>query len=353
MLTSEQDPLDLNLVSNSDLSDLDLELILGERATGLNTEQSEVTVGGEKIGYDGLIIATGARARKLSKFDHIDGIHTLRTVDDALAIRLGLISSSSIVIVGAGFIGSEVAAAARQRGCKVTIVEANEAPLVRGLGIKVGNACANLHYSNDIDLRFGVGVKDVHGSSSIEAVALTDGTVLPAELLVVGIGAVPNTEWLAGSGLSVDDGVVCDETLNAGIRGVYAVGDVARAPNKWLGGQIRRTEHWTTATEHAALAAKNLLTPEESAPYSSVPFIWSDQNDHRIQVAGDTIDFDDVQILSGSVEEQSFIAGYRHGNSLAGVMALNNMPRFVKYRRLLAGHSSWQDAVDLSLELTT
>lgn len=353
MLTSEQDPLDLNLVSNSDLSDLDLELILGERATGLNTEQSEVTVGGEKIGYDGLIIATGARARKLSKFDHIDGIHTLRTVDDALAIRLGLISSSSIVIVGAGFIGSEVAAAARQRGCKVTIVEANEAPLVRGLGIKVGNACASLHYSNDIDLRFGVGVKDVHGSSSIEAVALTDGTVLPAELLVVGIGAVPNTEWLAGSGLSVDDGVVCDETLNAGIRGVYAVGDVARAPNKWLGGQIRRTEHWTTATEHAALAAKNLLTPEESAPYSSVPFIWSDQNDHRIQVAGDTIDFDDVQILSGSVEEQSFIAGYRHGNSLAGVMALNNMPRFVKYRRLLAGHSSWQDAVDLSLELTT
>ena len=177
--------------------------------------------------------------------------------------------------------------------------------------------------------------------------------MLPAELLVVGIGAVPNTEWLAGSGLTVDDGVVCDETLNAGIRGVYAVGDVARAPNKWLGSQIRRTEHWTTATEHAALAAKNLLTPEESAPYSSVPFIWSDQNDHRIQVAGDTIDFDDVQILSGSVEEQSFIAGYRHGNSLAGVMALNNMPRFVKYRRLLAGHSSWQDAVDLSLELKT
>ena len=353
MLTSEQDPLDLNLVSNSDLSDLDLELILGERATGLNTEQSEVTVGGEGIGYDGLIIATGARARKLSKFDHIDGIHTLRTVDDALAIRLGLISSSSIVIVGAGFIGSEVAAAARQRGCKVTIVEANEAPLVRGLGIKVGNACANLHYSNGVELRLGVGVEDVHGSSSIEAVALTDGTVLPAELLVVGIGAVPNTEWLAGSGLTVDDGVVCDETLNAGISGVYAVGDVARAPNKWLGSQIRRTEHWTTATEHAALAAKNLLTPEESAPYSSVPFIWSDQNDHRIQVAGDTIEFDDVQILSGSVEEQSFIAGYRHGSSLAGVMALNNMPRFVKYRRLLAGHSSWQDAVDLSLELKT
>ena len=258
MLTSEQDPLDLNLVSNSVLSVLDLELILGEGATGLITEQREVTVGGEEIGYDGLIIATGARARKLSKFDHIDGIHTLRTVDDALAIRLGLVTTSSIVIVGAGFIGSEVAAAARQHGCQVTIIEANEAPLIRGLGITVGNACANLHYSNGVELRLGVGVEDVHGSSSIEAVALTDGTVLPAELLVVGIGAVPNTEWLVGSGLSVDDGVVCDETLNAGISGVYAVGDVARAPNKWLGSQIRRTAHWPTATAHAALAAKPL-----------------------------------------------------------------------------------------------
>ena len=256
MLTSDQDPLELTLVSNSDLSDLGLDLILGEQATALNTERSEVTVGGEEIRYDGLIIATGARARKLSKFDDIGGIHTLRTVDDALAIRSGLQSSSSVVIVGAGFIGSEVAAAAKQRGCQVTIVEANEAPLVRGLGIKVGDAYANLLRSNDIDLRLGVSVEEVHGDESIEGVTLTDGAFVSAELLVVGIGAVPNTEWLTTSGLSVDDGIVCDETLNAGVRGIYAVGDVAKAPNRWLGDRIRRTEHWTTATEHAVLAAK-------------------------------------------------------------------------------------------------
>ena len=351
MLTSDQDPLDLTLVSNSDLSDLDLELILGAEATALDTVHNEVTVGGEGIAYDGLIIATGARARKLSKFDQIDGIHTLRTVEDALAIRSGLQSSSSIVIVGAGFIGSEVAAAAKKQGCHVTIVEANDAPLVRGLGVKVGNACANIHRSNDIDLRLGVSLEDVHGSEGIEGVSLTDGTFLPAELLVIGIGAVPNTEWLTTSGLHVDDGVVCDATLNAGLRGIYAVGDVARAPNRWLGGRVRRTEHWTTATEHAALAAKNLLTPEDGEPYNSVPFIWSDQNEDRIQVAGDTTDFDEVQIISGSIEDQDFIAGYRHGNSLVGVMALNNMRTFVKYRRLLASHGSWQDALDLSQEL--
>ncbi len=351
MLTSDQDPLELTLVSNSDLSDLQLELVLGEHATALDTERREVTVGGEGISYDGLVIATGARARKLSKFDHIEGIHTLRTVDDALAIRSGLESSSTIVIVGAGFIGSEVAAAAKQRDCQVTIVEANEAPLVRGLGIEVGNACANIHRSNGIDLRLGVGIKDINGGADIEEVTLTDGSSMPAELLVVGIGAVPNTEWLATSGLSLDDGVVCDETLNAGIPGVYAVGDVAKAPNRWLGGRVRRTEHWTTATEHAALAAKNLLTPEDSEPYNSVPFIWSDQNEDRIQVAGDTTDFDEVQIFGGSTEDQDLIAGYRHGNSLVGVMALNNMRTFVKYRRLLASHGSWQDALDLSQEL--
>ena len=351
MLTSDQDPLDLTLVSNSDLSDLGLDLILGEQATALNTERSEVTVGGEEIRYDGLIIATGARARKLSKFDDIGGIHTLRTVDDAVAIRSGLQSSSSVVIVGAGFIGSEVAAAAKQRGCQVTIVEANEAPLVRGLGIKVGDAYANLLRSNDIDLRLGVSVEEVHGDESIEGVTLTDGAFVSAELLVVGIGAVPNTEWLTTSGLSVDDGIVCDETLNAGVRGIYAVGDVAKAPNRWLGDRIRRTEHWTTATEHAALAAKNLLTPENSNSYNSVPFIWSDQGEDRIQIAGDTIDFDEVEILSASAEDQAFIAGYRHGDSLAGVMALNNMRSFVKFRRLIAGNGSWHDAVDLSQEL--
>ena len=351
MLSSDQDADDLTLVSSSDLSELDLNLVLGEQATGLDTNRREVTVGGDAIRYDGLIIATGARARKLSKSDDNDEIHVLRTVDDALAIRSSLRSKSAVVIVGAGFIGSEVAAAARQHDCQVTIIEANEAPLVRGLGHQVGSACGQLHQAHGVDLRLGTGVANVHGRNGIEEVELTDGTYLPAELLVVGIGAIPNTEWLIGSGLSLDDGVLCDENLNAGIPRIYAAGDVARAPNGWLGGRVRRTEHWTTATEHAALAAKNLLHPENSNPYSSVPFVWSDQYEDRIQVAGDTIDFDEVKVLSGSMDDRAFVAGYRLGTSLAGVVALNNMRAFVQYRRLLMAHGSWVDAVGLSEEL--
>ena len=351
MLTSDQDPDDLTLVSSSDLSELDINLILGERATSLDTDRQEVTVGGGAIRYDGLIIATGARARKLSKSDDKDEIHVLRTVDDALAIRSALRSKSAVVIVGAGFIGSEVAAAARQHDCQVTIIEANEAPLVRGLGHQVGSACGQLHEAHGVDLRLGTGVANVHGRNGIEEVELTDGTYLPAELLVVGIGATPNTEWLIDSGLSLDDGVVCDKNLNTGIPRIYAAGDVAKAPNGWLGGQARRTEHWTTATEHAALAAKNLLHPENSNPYSSVPFVWSDQYEDRIQVAGDTIDFDEVKVLSGSMDDRAFVAGYRLGTSLAGVVALNNMRAFVQFRRLLMTHGSWVDAVGLSEEL--
>ena len=351
MLTSDQDPGDLTLVSNPDLSDLDLNLVLGERATGLNIDRQEVTVGGDKIRYDGLIIATGARARKLSKSEDIDGIHVLRTVDDALAIRSGLKSNSAVVSVGAGCIGSEGAAAARQHDCQVTIIEANEAPLVRGLGHQVGSACGELHQAHGVDLRLGTGVVNVHGRNGIDEIELTDGTYLPAELLVVGIGATPNIEWLIDSGLSLDDDIVCDEHLNTGIPGIYAAGDVAKAPNGWLGGRARRTEHWTTATEHAALAAKNLLHPENNNPYSSVPFVWSDQYEDRIQVAGDTTDFDAVEVLTGSMDDGAFVAGYRHGTSLAGVMALNSMRTFVQYRRLLMNHGSWADAVDLAKEL--
>ncbi len=348
MLTSDQDPDDLTLLSSSDLSDLDLNLILGEQAAGLDTDRKEVTVGGDAIRYDGLIIATGARARKLSKSGDIDGIHVLRTVDDALAIRSGLKSNSAVVIVGAGFIGAEVAAAARQHDCQVTIVEASEAPLVRGLGHQVGSACGELHRYYGVDLRLGIGVADVHGRNGLEEVELTDGTYIETEFLVVGIGSIPNTEWLVDSGLSLDDGVVCNENLNAGIPGIYAAGDVAKVPNRWLGGRARRPEHWTSATEHAALAARNILFPDNNHPYDSVPFVWSDQYEDRIQVAGDTIDFDEVVILTGSVEERAFIAGYRHGTELAGVMALNNMRAFVQYRRLLMTHGTWVDAIAIS-----
>ena len=351
MLSSEQDPDELSLISDSDLAELNLNLVLGEPASQLDTIAQEVTVGDEKIFYDGLIIATGARARKLSKSDDIGGIHTLRTVEDSLAIRSALQASSSVVIVGAGFIGSEVAAAARQRGCQVTIVEAAEAPLMRGLGHEVGTACGRLHDSHGVDLRLGVQVREIYGNHTVEEVELTDGSRIETDLLVVGVGATPNTEWLNDSGLTIKDGVVCDASLNAGIPGVYAAGDVARAPNEWLGRGPIRTEHWTTATEHAALAAKNLLDPASSSPYDSVPFIWSDQYEDRIQIAGHTSEFEQVSFLMGSGTEESFVVAYRQRQQLVGVVALNNMRPFVQFRRLLMTGGQWSQAIQLAQEL--
>ena len=352
MLSTEQDPGELSLISDSDLAELNLNLVLGSPATRLDTVTHEVTVGDERIFYDGLIIATGARARKLLKSDDIGGIHTLRTMEDSLAIRSALESSSSVVIVGAGFIGSEVAAAARHRGCQVSIIEAGEAPLMRGLGHEVGSACGQLHQSHGVDLRVGVQIQNFHGSQTVEEVELTDGSRIGADLVVVGVGATPNTEWLDDSGLTIDDGVVCDANLNVGMPGIYAAGDVARVPNHWMGGGPLRTEHWTTATEHAALAAKNLLQPADCTPYDSVPFVWSDQYEDRIQIAGDTGDFDEVCFLMGSREAEAFVVGYRKGERLAGVMALNSMRPFVQYRRLLMARGQWNQALDLAQELS-
>ena len=352
MLATDQAPEELLLMSEDALSALDLTLMLGEPATSLDVGRQVVTVCGDEIHYEGLIIATGAVARKLPKTDAVEGVHVLRTVDDALAIRERLVPGASVVIVGAGFIGSEVAAAAASRGCHVTVVEAAIAPLIRGLGIEMGEACGGLHRAHAVELRLGVGVASVIGDDEVKGVELTDGSTLPADLVVVGIGADPNTEWLMGSGLQIDDGVVCDGTMNAGVPGVYAVGDVAKAPNAWLGPSPVRVEHWTAATEQAMLVAGNLLHPERSRVYESVPFVWSDQYNDRIQVAGDTDSSEHVEILIGSVDEQAFVTGYRRDGALAGVMALNSIRPFVQYRRLLMGHGSWDDALALAAELS-
>jgi NADPH-dependent 2,4-dienoyl-CoA reductase/sulfur reductase-like enzyme len=326
--------------------------MLGEPATSLDVRRQVVTVCDDQIQYEGLIIATGATARKLPKSNAIEGVHVLRTVDDALAIRKRLVPGASVVIVGAGFVGSEVAAAATNRGCDVTIVEAAAAPLIRGLGVEMGAACGDLHQAHAVNLRLGVGVASIIGRDEVEGVELTDGTQLLADLVVIGIGAVPNTEWLAGSGLKIDDGVVCDGTMSTGVPGIYAVGDVAKAPNAWLGPSPVRVEHWTAATEQAMLVAGNLLHPERSSVYDSVPFVWSDQYNDRIQVAGDTDSSEHVEVLIGSVDEQAFVTGYRRDGALAGVMALNSIRPFVQYRRLLIGHGSWDDALTLAEELS-
>ena len=392
-LTGEREAAQLMLDADGAYDELDVEVMLGTAATGLDLDARTVAVapapspsarsgasaggggaseaggtrsagggtpasgkGGDTVPFDGLVIATGAAARPLPGTEATTGVHTLRTLDDAVAIRDGLAAGARVAVVGGGFIGSEVAASAKAVGCEVTVIEAAPAPLMRGLGAQMGALVGGLHGSNGVELRLGVGVEGVLGAGHVEAVAMADGSRIEADLVVVGIGVAPNTAWLEGSGLRIDNGVVCDATLCAGPPGVYAVGDVVRAPNAWLGpthgSEPIRVEHWTAAVEHGMAVGRNLVAPDEAQPYDSVPFVWSDQYDARIQIAGHPDADDHVEVLVGSQSDDSFLAGYRRDNRLTAVMSLNAIRPFVRFRRLLAGHPTWPEALDLAATLT-
>ena len=356
-LTGERDVEALMLDSPGAYDELGVDVVLGTVATGLDLDERTVTLrtvgpnSSEQVPFDALVIATGASARPLPGTEGLDGVHTLRTLDDATAIREGLTAGARVAVVGGGFIGSEVAASAKARGCEVTVIEAARAPLVRGLGAEMGSRVGALHGQNGVELRLGVGVEGVLGTDRVEAVAMADGSRIEADLVVVGIGVVPNTAWLIDSGLHIDNGVVCDSTLCAGPPGIYAVGDVVRAPNAWLGGGPIRVEHWTAAVEHGVAVGRNVVDPLAAVPYDSVPFVWSDQYDARIQIAGHPDADDDAEVLIGSATDSSFLAGYRRDGHLSAVMSVNAIRPFVRFRRLLASHPSWDDALELAATL--
>ena len=253
VLAGEWEPERIALRRDGDLGSLDVDARLGRTATGLDVDERVVTVDdGERVPYDGLVIATGATVRRLPDQPELDGVYMLRTLDDCLALRAALTAGSPrVVVVGAGFIGAEVAATARGLGCEVTVLEALPVPLARALGPRMGLACAELHGDHGVELRLGVGVAAIEGTARVEQVRLTDGSVVPADVVVVGIGVAPATGWLEGSGLELRDGVVCDATLAAGPPGVYAAGDVCRWPNALFDEEMR-VEHWTNAAEQGA-----------------------------------------------------------------------------------------------------
>ncbi|MBK1787309.1 NAD(P)/FAD-dependent oxidoreductase [Prauserella cavernicola] len=327
--------------------DLGVELSLGTPATGLDVAGKQVRVGERCLDYDALVIATGATARTLPGSQHLAGVHTVRTLDDAVAVRKALDAGARTLVVGAGFIGSEIASGARARGLDVTVVEAQATPLVRAVGEVMGSACSRLHHDNGTDLRCGVGVQRVEGDGRVERVVLSDGSVIDAELVVVGIGATPATDWLRDSGLtldSLDNGVVCDETLCTGAEGVYAAGDVARWHNPVFE-RAMRLEHWTSAAEQGALAARNALDPAAATPYRTVPYFWSDVYGSRIQFVGVPAS-DEVRVVEGDPDRGGrIVALYREGDRLAGALTINGQNVIMKYRGLITKATSWPDAL--------
>jgi NADPH-dependent 2,4-dienoyl-CoA reductase/sulfur reductase-like enzyme len=328
------------------VDELAVDWVLGRRATALDLEGGRLTLdGSDQVDFDGLVIATGARPRRLPGTDGLAGVHVVRTLDDALGLRAELDAGPRrVVVIGAGFIGAEVAATCRERGLAVTMIEALPVPLARALGPEMGAACAEIHRDHDVDLRVGIGVAGLRGTGRVEAVELADGTVIPADVVVVGIGVVPNTEWLEGSGLTVDDGVVCDETCLAA-PAVVAAGDVARWPNARFGTTMR-VEHWDNALDQGAAAARRLLAgPDDGEPYAPVPWFWSDQYDRKIQLAGRPGPDDEVRIVQGSIEERRFLALYGRAGVLVGVLGMNRPRPVMQFRMRMEVGVSWEDAL--------
>jgi NADPH-dependent 2,4-dienoyl-CoA reductase/sulfur reductase-like enzyme len=331
----------------SEIESLDLDLHLGSTAVDLNLRERRLLLhGGRELRYDALVIATGARPRTLPGVSTgLAGVHTFRTVDDARAVRAGLDAGARVVVVGGGFIGAEVAASARARGVDVTIVEALPVPLGRVLGEQMGSACAALHRDHGVDLRCSVAITGIEGHGRVERVRLSDGSEVDADLVVVGVGAAPATDWLRASGLELDDGVVCDPYCAASASGVFAAGDVARWEHRDLGERIR-VEHWTNAVEQGTAVARNLLAgPQAAAPFTPIPYFWSDQYETRIQFVGRRHPDGQCHIVHGSIEERRFVAVYGHGQRLAAVLGFGLPREFLAYRRLLARGASWAEAL--------
>lgn len=326
---------------------LDLRWERGVAAVGLDLDARTLALAdGRSLGWDGLVIATGARARALPGSEHLAGVHALRTLDDALAVRAAVEQGGRVAVVGAGFIGAEVAASCRERGAEVVMVEPLPAPLARVLGVEMGEVIAELHREHGVELHLGVGVEAIEGDGRVERVRLADGTVLAADVVVVGIGVIPNVGWLEGTGLDLTDGVRCDETTLVA-PGVVACGDVARWPNP-LYGEVMRVEHWEHALDMAAHAARRLLADGRGEPgeaFAPVPFFWSDQYDRKVQLAGRVRPDDELAIVAGSVADRRFCALYGRDGRVIGALTMNMPAKVIRYRRQIAEGLGWDDAL--------
>ena len=360
VLAGEWEVERIRLRKADDFESLALALRLGVRATALDTHARTLSLDdGTTVVYDGLILATGASPRRLPDQPLLAGVVELRTLADSVDLRDRIAGGTArVTVIGAGFIGLEVAATARALGCAVTVLEGAPSPLIRGLGVEMGAAVAGVHARNGVHLRCGVQVAGLEGEGGqVTGVRLGDGSLVASDVVVVGIGVAPNTQWLVGSGLTIGDGIVCDATLSAGVPGVYAAGDCARWPNAAFAGfddQEMRVEHWTNAAEQGAAAARNLLLVAgggEAEPFTSVPFFWSDQFDSRIQFVGRAHGDDEVHVFAGSTDG-AFAALYGYQGRLRGVLGVS-MPRMVMpFRALLAANATWAEALAKAAALT-
>jgi NADPH-dependent 2,4-dienoyl-CoA reductase/sulfur reductase-like enzyme len=326
----------------------DVEWRLGTTATGVDLDGHTVTLeDGSALAYDGLVVATGVISRRLDLPAPLQWRNAIRTVEDAHALHHKLRPGARLVVIGAGFIGCEVAATARALGCSVTVVEPFEVPLERQVGRLVGGEIRRRHEDHGVHFQLGRTVADVVGDQRTgpSAVVLDDGSVIPADVIVEAVGSLATTGWLEGHGLDLSNGVLCDVDLHplrggAPIRDVVVVGDVARFPLPMFGGAPHRIEHWTMPTDMAGHAARSLVAgigdvPLDAPAFSPVPTFWSDQYGVRIQSFGlPALGLDDVGVLAGDLQAEAAV-GYHRDEGLVGLVLFGMGKQMIAYRQRL------------------
>jgi 3-phenylpropionate/trans-cinnamate dioxygenase ferredoxin reductase component len=298
-----------------------IETRFGVRATRVDAAEKVVELGdGESVAYDKLLIATGVRNRRfpIPGLD-LEGIYDLRTLADCERIRAEIAPGRKAVVVGMGFIGSEVAASLRQSGVEVVIVDRNKVPLRRVLGEEVGRVMEGIHRDHGVTLIFEDTVAAFEGADRVERVVTQRGRRIECDFVVVGLGVEPVTEILAGTGAEIDNGIVVDEFCRTGVEGIYAAGDVANHYHPVFERRIR-VEHWQNALNQGPAAARNMLGKDE--PYDEVPWFWSDQYEFNLQYTGFHMEWDDL-VVRGSMEERNFVAFYRKDGRVLAAVAIN------------------------------
>ena len=334
ILRGEQPPEKAFLRPEEYYAENDIELLLGARATNIDTEAQVVALAeGISLGYDMLLLCTGGRVRTLDlPGADLRNVFTLRTIDDALAIHEHMKPGAKIVVVGAGFIGSEVAASASMTGAEVTLLEVAPVPLGRALGEEVGGLLGELHRAKGVDLRTGVRIEGFEGDGAVRAVALEDGTRFAADAVIVGVGIDPADGLARRSGIECDNGILVDEHCRTSVPNIYAAGDVANHPNPLLGHRIR-VEHWQNAQNQAAAAAMAKLGSAE--PFSEVPWFWSDQYDATIQMFGHPMSWDRI-VFRGDRDGGDFAAFYLADDRIVASFGLNRNKDARAVRPLIA-----------------
>ena len=339
VLTGEREPGSTHLFARSAYDEQNIELRLGERVEALDRTSQRLRLGdGADLAYDRLIIATGARPRRLAlPGSDLAGVFYLRGIDDALAIRAAMARGMRVAIVGGGYIGLEVAAAAVKRGCRATILEAQERCLGRVLAPEIASYIEQAHDRHGVDLRTGVGITAFDGTGGqVRRVLCADEAVIDVDVVVVGIGIVPNIELAAAAGLAVDNGIVVDEYGRTSDAAVRAAGDVTNHPNP-ISGRRLRLESWQNAQNQAAAVARALCG--EPAPYAEVPWFWSDQYDINLQSVGVAERWDRL-IVRGDMAGGAFSAFYLNNGKLVAANAINSARDIPIARRLIATNAT-------------